>query len=273
MFGAGYAGAEDRLLVMDLLRHVGRGTLTSFAGGAPGNRVLEQSVWRNSPYTEADLQAQVDALRLKGARGEQLYTDVHGTTSPASTPTSQRIAGWNYPGEYVLAGAWTPSPTKADRTVHMTDLIATAGVVGGLFGGGGGSRNPVRSGPGGRPGKVRRHREATRCGRRSAPRTTRRPCPTLHNGQSFPYGGAPPDATSAALPTPASVAPSPSPTTRPGGAAGRRTSTDPVLAGGLTNGGAHQGMSNAVVVSGAHTTTATRSPCSARRPATSRRKC
>ena len=35
--------------VMDLLRHVGRGNLTSFAGGAPGNRELEQSVWRNSP--------------------------------------------------------------------------------------------------------------------------------------------------------------------------------------------------------------------------------
>src|SRR5207248_3680763 len=54
MFGAGYAGAEDRLFTMDLLRHVGRGQLTSFAGGAPGNRALEQSVWRNSPYREAD---------------------------------------------------------------------------------------------------------------------------------------------------------------------------------------------------------------------------
>ncbi len=38
MYGAGYAGAEDRLFVMDLLRHVGRGTLTSFAGGSPATR-------------------------------------------------------------------------------------------------------------------------------------------------------------------------------------------------------------------------------------------
>src|SRR5688572_11775086 len=53
MFGAGYAGANDRLFLMDLLRHVGRGNLTSFAGGAPGNQALEQQVWRNSPYTEA----------------------------------------------------------------------------------------------------------------------------------------------------------------------------------------------------------------------------
>src|SRR6185436_4877494 len=43
MFGAGYAGAQDRLFLMDLMRHVGRGTLTPFAGGSPGNQALEQS--------------------------------------------------------------------------------------------------------------------------------------------------------------------------------------------------------------------------------------
>jgi Penicillin amidase len=55
MYGAGFAGAEDRLFVMDLMRHIGRGQLTPFAGGAPGNRVLEQSLWRSAPYTEVDL--------------------------------------------------------------------------------------------------------------------------------------------------------------------------------------------------------------------------
>jgi hypothetical protein len=72
MFGAGYAGAQDRLFLMDLMRHVARGKLTSFAGGAEGNRELEQSVWRNSPYTEADLQAQIDALKASGTRGGSL---------------------------------------------------------------------------------------------------------------------------------------------------------------------------------------------------------
>ena len=57
MYGAGYAGARDRLFLMDLMRHVGRGTLTAFAGGAEGNRQLEQSAWHNSPYTEADAAA------------------------------------------------------------------------------------------------------------------------------------------------------------------------------------------------------------------------
>src|SRR3954452_9610075 len=34
MFGLGYAGAEDRLFFMDVLRHAGRGELSSFAGGS-----------------------------------------------------------------------------------------------------------------------------------------------------------------------------------------------------------------------------------------------
>src|SRR3569833_2414150 len=76
MFGAGYAGAEDRLFLMDLMRHVARGRLSSFAGGADGNRELEQSVWRTSPYTVADLQAQIDALRAAGPRGAQRDSDV-----------------------------------------------------------------------------------------------------------------------------------------------------------------------------------------------------
>src|SRR5262249_26009998 len=38
MFGLGYATAEDRLFFIDVLRHLGRAELTSFAGGAPGNQ-------------------------------------------------------------------------------------------------------------------------------------------------------------------------------------------------------------------------------------------
>ncbi|HET6739129.1 MAG TPA: penicillin acylase family protein, partial [Kribbella sp.] len=41
MFGAGYAGAQDRLFVMDVFRHLGRGQLTPFAGGAAANREFE----------------------------------------------------------------------------------------------------------------------------------------------------------------------------------------------------------------------------------------
>src|SRR5262249_43340927 len=77
-FGAGYAAAEDRLWLMDVFRHVGRGQLTSFAGGAAANQGLEQEFWRNAPYTEADLQAQIDrAVAGAGDRGEQALDDVN----------------------------------------------------------------------------------------------------------------------------------------------------------------------------------------------------
>src|SRR3954454_9906356 len=38
IFGLGYVAAEDRLFLMDALRHAGRAQLSSFAGGDPGNR-------------------------------------------------------------------------------------------------------------------------------------------------------------------------------------------------------------------------------------------
>src|SRR3954451_17741106 len=60
MFGAGYAGAEDRLFLMDILRHTGRAQLSSFVGGSPSNRAMDRAQWQFAPYTEADLQKQID---------------------------------------------------------------------------------------------------------------------------------------------------------------------------------------------------------------------
>src|SRR4051794_23522367 len=77
MFGAGYAGAEDRLFLMDILRHTGRAQLSAFAGGAEGNRAMDRTQWALAPYTEADLQKQYDrAPELGGAEGVQVQQDV-----------------------------------------------------------------------------------------------------------------------------------------------------------------------------------------------------
>src|SRR5262245_28286999 len=67
MFGAGYAAAQDRLFLMDVLRHVARGELTPFAGGAQGNRDFEQQQWRVAPYTENDLQVMFDRAARFGS--------------------------------------------------------------------------------------------------------------------------------------------------------------------------------------------------------------
>src|SRR5213079_2353725 len=77
MFGTGYADAEDRLFLMDILRHTGCAQLSSFAGGAAGNRAMDRTQWALAPYTEADLQSQIDhATEIYGAVGQQVVNDV-----------------------------------------------------------------------------------------------------------------------------------------------------------------------------------------------------
>src|SRR3954462_13162103 len=73
MFGIGYATAHDRLFFMDIFRHLGRAQLSSFAGGDPANRAFDALMWTVAPYTEADLEHQVDQ-RPRGyvAQADQL---------------------------------------------------------------------------------------------------------------------------------------------------------------------------------------------------------
>src|SRR5438132_1105600 len=76
MFGTGYAAAEDRLFLMDVLRHTGRAQLSSFAGGADSNREMDRLQWEIAPYTEADLQKQIDdAPKIYGAQGTRIIRD------------------------------------------------------------------------------------------------------------------------------------------------------------------------------------------------------
>ncbi|MFI1193685.1 penicillin acylase family protein [Micromonospora sp. NPDC020750] len=257
MYGAGYAGAEDRLFTMDLLRHVGRGTLTPFAGGSPGNRALEQSVWRNSPYTDADLQTQVDALRTKGPRGAQLYTDVQEYIAGINAYIGVCMANRNCPGEYVLTGHLDAITNKGGpEPFRMTDLIAIAGVVGGLFGGGGGNEMQsalVRIAARAKYGPVEGDKVWAAFRNQNDPETVL----TLHNGQSFPYGNASPDAASVALPDAGSTKVEPVFTDPTGSAtttAGKGSELAAALSG-LTIDPAHRGMSNAALVSAANSAT------------------
>ena len=69
-FGAGYAQAEDRLFLMDVLRHYGEGTLASFLGASCEFEQMDHDQLLLSAYTPAQAQAQVDALPQEyGAAG------------------------------------------------------------------------------------------------------------------------------------------------------------------------------------------------------------
>jgi len=135
MFGLGYAGAEDRLVLMDVLRHTGRAQLSSFAGGAAGNRAQDANQWRTAPYTEADLQRQADQLDdLYGADGQRLQEDAANYVAGVNQYISEaKLDPTKLPGEYAAIGRpLGPDPWK------VTDIIATASLVGGIFGKGGG---------------------------------------------------------------------------------------------------------------------------------------
>jgi acyl-homoserine lactone acylase PvdQ len=133
MFGLGYVGAEDRLFFMDVLRHAGRGELAGFAGGS--NAEMDREQWAVAPYTEADLERQArDLPKYLGPQGEQIVKDVDSYVAGINQYISEaKLDPTKMPGEYAAIGR----PQGPDA-FKPADLIATAALVGGIFGKGGG---------------------------------------------------------------------------------------------------------------------------------------
>jgi acyl-homoserine lactone acylase PvdQ len=132
MFGAGYAGAADRLFLMDVLRHTGRADLSTFLGGS--NAGMDAQQWAFAPYTEPDLQRQVDQLpQLYGTEGQQAVADLQGYVDGINAYIAAAGADPSLrPGEYLLLN----KPIEPWKT---TDVVAIASLVGGIFGRGGGN--------------------------------------------------------------------------------------------------------------------------------------
>jgi acyl-homoserine lactone acylase PvdQ len=131
-FGAGYAGAADRLFLMDVLRHTGRAELASFLGGS--NAAADAGQWAFAPYTEADLEEQIKEMATEhGAPGKQAVEDVDNYVEGINA----YIAAANLdtklkPAEYSFIN-------KPMEPWKPTDIIAIASLVGGIFGRGGGN--------------------------------------------------------------------------------------------------------------------------------------
>jgi len=138
MFGAGYAAAADRLFFIDVLRHTARAELSSFVGGAAGNRAMDRVQWSIAPYTEADLESQItNAVKLYGADGEKVLNDVKEFVAGINAYIDEALVNPNkMPAEYA---ALKQAPTEW----KPTDVLAEASLIGGIFGKGGGSE--VRS--------------------------------------------------------------------------------------------------------------------------------
>ncbi|GAB4008346.1 penicillin acylase family protein [Nocardioides ultimimeridianus] len=137
MYGAGFAAIEDRMFLMDVLRHTGAGRMAEFVGDTPANVAMDQAQLRIAYYTPAEAAAQVThAAKRYGAAGERL---VHGLDAYiAGINAAQRklcplgVTGLQCPAEYAALQKTVQPWTRAD-------VVYVASLVGGIFGKGGGA--------------------------------------------------------------------------------------------------------------------------------------
>ncbi len=131
MFAQGYTGAEDRLFLMDVLRHLGRARLSEFLGASPANEGLDRDQLAVAPYREEDLTAQLQAIAA-GPDGPALAEDLRGYIDGVNAYIREALVDQTkMPAEYP-ALQQVPQPWKPE------DIVATASLVGAIFGKGGG---------------------------------------------------------------------------------------------------------------------------------------
>ncbi|MCX4749357.1 penicillin acylase family protein [Kitasatospora sp. NBC_01287] len=250
-YGAGYAAAQDRLWVMDLFRHVGRGELSGFAGGAAANRQLEQSFWQAAPYTEDELQQQINTVANDGPRGQQALSDAQAYVDGINAYITQAYNNRTFPGEYDLTGHVNAITNAGSiQPFQLTDLVALASVIGALFGSGGGGQVQsamVKEAADARYGTALGDQVWQSLREANDPEAVT----TLHDGQSFPYALPPTDPQGTAMPDPGSVVPEQLIYNPTGSATSSTTKAAGVLPGDLLT--AKHGMSNALLVSGKDT--------------------
>lgn len=137
MFGAGYAGAKDRMFLMDVLRHAGAGRAAEFVGGTEANIAMDRNQVRTAFYTREEAAEQLEIIAAEnGAAGERLLRGADAYLAGINAAQKELCPfylpiGIHCPAEYV---ALQKKPTPWTRA----DLTYIASLVGGIFGKGGG---------------------------------------------------------------------------------------------------------------------------------------
>lgn len=132
MFASGYTTAEDRLFLMDLLRHVGRARMAEFLGPSPANVRMDRVQLAMAPYREQDYVDQIARLRAGGPRERQLVSDYDAYSAGVNAYIAEALADAGklpaeYPALQQLPERWVPE-----------DAVAIASLIGANFGKGGG---------------------------------------------------------------------------------------------------------------------------------------
>jgi acyl-homoserine lactone acylase PvdQ len=134
MWGAGWAQAEDRLFLMDVLRHTARGRMTELIGPGPDGETVQADAAQleTTDYSDAELEAMFDRVAGSGRDGARFAADIRAYLEGVNAYVS--AAGSDprlLPAEYALLG-------KELRPFSARDVAAAAGLINGYFGRGGG---------------------------------------------------------------------------------------------------------------------------------------
>jgi acyl-homoserine lactone acylase PvdQ len=135
-YGSGWVSAEDRLFMMDVLRHAGRGNLATLIGSSGYNTDCDTHY--GTGYDQADADLQKSQLDPQVVSGGQAFAD--GVNAYIVSPGFIQ----HPPAEYVAfpppLGPALPLPgTPGNTAWSLDDIGAVAALIGSSLGGGGGS--------------------------------------------------------------------------------------------------------------------------------------
>ncbi len=134
LFGAGYASGEDRLFMMDVLRHTGRGRLSEFLGPSEANLRMDCNQYKVADYTDAELTAMAEQTPpgTDPALADQARQDLKDYIAGINAYIDQvRADPSRLPAEY-------PALQVMPREWTIADTVAVASLIGGNLGVGGG---------------------------------------------------------------------------------------------------------------------------------------
>lgn len=134
-FGTGYATGEDRMFLVDVVRHIGRGRMSDFLGPAGGNYGSDRSLGTFGGYSEQELQDQIDQLAGRlGMEGTQAQVDVEayvaGINQYIEDVTTGAPGAEAVPVEYGVLGLQLRPFTSRD-VISVVTLVFSRFAVGG----------------------------------------------------------------------------------------------------------------------------------------------
>ena len=191
-FGSGYAGTEDRMFLMDLLRHVGAARAAEFLGPTEANAAMDQE------------QLRARLLHPRGGRGADraggraLRRGGQAPASPRSTPSSTGINAAQQEMCPARASPGAGLPGRVRRAAEAArsrgtraDVVYVASLVGGIFGKGGGAR--VRERPLAAAARGDSSATTRRAGSSTTSRSPNDPQAPTTASDPAPYGSGPVD--------------------------------------------------------------------------------